>query len=49
MLFGAPVGADHRDDRSAETECQRDDDVFKARAHRVADGHVFPEVAGDPG
>ncbi len=49
ILPGAPVGADHRDDGGAETECQRDQDVFEARAHRVADRHLSPQVAGDPG
>src|SRR5216683_1603750 len=47
ILFGTPIGADHRDDRGSETESQRQEDVFEASAHRVADGGLFPEAAGN--
>src|SRR5260370_29468745 len=47
ILLRAPVRPNHRDDRGAEAERDRLHDVFEARAHRVAEPGVAPQLSGD--
>jgi hypothetical protein len=47
ILLRAPVRPNHRDHRGAEAERDRLHDVFKARAHGVAERGVAPQLSGD--